>query len=477
LTRLAQRVFNEQDQLRFARVSGDYNLIHIDAIQARRIQAGAQVVDGIQLLLWALDALAKEMPELAPLCSMRVQFNKFVYLAEEAEVVLTRHSSSGAQLRISAHNLTRSKIVLSFGEAIDPGPQWSASAMEEVRVAREPLHPSLDEMAQISGRLPFLMPEAEAMDLFPAAARWIGTRAIAVLAASTQLVGMVCPGLHSIYNGLSLDRCIEVNLQDSLAFRVPKVDARFNTVEQEIAGGGWAGTASSFVRTPPVEQAAMSSLAGVVEATEFAGSVALVVGGSRGLGELTAKILAAGGARVIVTWQRGKEDAERVAREIREAGGRCDALAYDARKPAAEQLQPLEVASTHAYYFATPIIFRPQAEIFAASRLKEFLHIYVDGFWQLCSALRARHPSLSVFYPSSVAVSERPDGMTEYAMAKAAGEVLCAEMNVSLAPMHVIVNRLPRLATDQTASIVAVETASALETMLPLIREVQARRS
>jgi NAD(P)-dependent dehydrogenase (short-subunit alcohol dehydrogenase family) len=99
--------------------------------------------------------------------------------------------------------------------------------------------------------------------------------------------------------------------------------------------------------------------------------------------------------------------------------------------------------------------------------------IYVTGFWQLSQALRARQPALSVFYPSSVAVTERPQGMTEYSMAKAAGEVLCTEINVTLAPMHVTVKRLPRLPTDQTASITTAETALPLDTMLPIIREVQ----
>jgi hypothetical protein len=63
--------------------------------------------------------------------------------------------------------------------------------------------------------------------------------------------------------------------------------------------------------------------------------------------------------------------------------------------------------------------------------------------------------------------------MTEYAMAKSAGEALCADMNRALKPLHVTVTRLPRLPTDQTASITPVKTASSLETMLPVVREVQ----
>ena len=293
------------------------------------------------------------------------------------------------------------------------------------------------------------------------------------MAATTYLVGMVCPGLHSIYSELSVGTCRESTARNSLAFCVTETDERFRSVEQEIVGGGLKGTVKSFVRTPPVAQATMESLAGVVSPGEFAGSVALIVGGSRGLGELTAKLIARGGGRVIVTWNTGKADAERVAHEIRSAAGSCGTLAYDARKPALEQLALLEEAPTHAYYFATPAIFRPESEVLVKQRLSEFLDIYVDGFWQLSKALRTREPRVSLFYSSSVAVTERPRGMTEYTMAKAAGEVLCADMNESLAPAHVTVRRLPRLPTDQTVTVTALEAADPLATMLPIVREVQ----
>ena len=55
----------------------------------------------------------------------------------------------------------------------------------------------------------------------------------------------------------------------------------------------------------------------IVGPTEFAGSTALIVGGSRGLGALTAKILAAGGGKVIITYATGRADAEDLTEEIR----------------------------------------------------------------------------------------------------------------------------------------------------------------
>jgi len=471
--RLAQHSFSQADQMRFASVSGDRNPMHVDALQARRTQAGAPVVHGIHLLLWALDSLAASRPDLPPLRGIRALFNKFIYLNEPVEVVLSKQSSTGARLSIAVDGAPRSKVTLEFGDLGENLPAWAADPLEPTPLTEMPVDLTMDQIAGRSGNLAFQMSPQDARTMFPAASKWLGPRRIAALAASTYLVGMVCPGLHSIYSELSVVSCGESTPRDFLAFRVTETDPRFGSVEQEIAGGGIAGTVKGFIRTPPVQQATMKSLVGVVGPQEFAGSVALVVGGSRGLGELTAKLITTCGGRVLITWQTGKNDAERVAEEIRSAGGTCETLAYDARKPAGEQLASVLDAPTNAYYFATPVIYRPQAEIFVADRLQEFLAIYVDGFWKLTQALRARQVRLSMFYPSSVFVAERPQGMTEYAMAKAAGEVLCAYINESLDPLHVTVKRLPRLPTDQTASITAVETADPLETLLPIVCEVQ----
>ncbi len=473
--RLAQRAFSYADQMQFASVSGDRNPMHADALQARRTQAGAPVVHGINLLLWALDSLAA-IPDLPPLRSFAAQFYGFIYLDESATVELIQQTPSSARLNISVDNTPRAKVNIDFGVAVQEPPKWPATSLEPVPFLSAPTNMEFERAPSRAGRFSFAMTQEDAALLFPSATRWLGARRICALAASSYLVGMICPGLYSIYRELSIRTCAESDPQDSLAFRVTKTDARFRLVEQEISGGGLTGLVKSFSRTPPVRQAAMESLAGIVGPAEFAGSVALIVGGSRGLGELTAKLIASGGGRVFITWKAGKDDAEKVAEEIRLAGGACETLAYDSRLPAVGQLASLDEAPTHAYYFATPAIFRPPSAIYSAQRLQEFLDVYVEGFWKLSQVLGAMRPKLSLFYPSSVAVSERPRGMTEYTMAKAAGEVLCADMNAFLAPMRVIVRRLPRLPTDQTASNTVAESAVALETMLPIIREVQAWR-
>jgi hypothetical protein len=469
---LASRRFNRADQERFADLSGDHNPMHLDAVLARRTHAGAPVVHGVHLLLWALDAFAENHFGLRPLRSFRARFNKFVYVEDSANVVLAQRALESVRLNVCVGGAPMILIEVDFG---DPRGDANDSLTSDniIPLPATSLDFNFEQMSNRSGRFAFATPPGVMAAMFPAAAGWLGPRRVAALAASSSLVGMICPGLHSIFRGISMETCVETDAQDVIAFRVTETDPRFHLIRHEIAGGGLTGSLEAFARTPPVSQPTMQSLAGLVNPTEFRGAVALVVGGSRGLGELTSKLVATGGAHAIITYQIGRADAERVVREILEAGGTAEAIAYEARRTAEEQLAGLAKAPTHLYYFATPRISQRQSEVFVPARFDDFNAVYVHGFWQLAVALQARQPGLSIFYPSSTFVSERPRNMTEYAMAKSAGEALCADMNLSLSPLHVTVSRLPRLATDQTASITAVESASPAETLLPIVREVQ----
>lgn len=468
------KTFEMTDQKLFASVSGDRNPMHLDPVLARRTQAAAPVVHGIHLLLWSLDALALSRSDLPSVNNIRTQFSRFVYLGESVEALLTQSGPSAVRLAIYADGMPTSWAAVNFG---DVKPCLAAVASETSEWIPSPaaaLELDFAQMGGRSGRLAFATSPEAVAKMFPAAADWLGGRRIAALAACTNLVGMVCPGLHSIFGGLSVDLSAESDPQDVLGFRVISTDSRFRLVRQEIAGGGITGTLDSFARMPPTPQLRMEKVAARVDPSEFAGCVTLVVGGSRGLGELTAKLLAAGGASVIITYRTGEADAKRVALEIRKGGGVCAVVPFDACMPATAQLAHLPEAPTHAYYFATPMIARRKAEVFVLERFKEMLDVYVYGFWRLCTALRARRHDLSAFYPSSIFVEERPKEMAEYAMAKAAGEVLCSEITASMAPMHITVSRLPRLLTDQTAAIMGMQTVyDPLETLLPLVRQVQ----
>ncbi len=469
-TCLASRTFTEADQIRFAGVSGDRNPMHLDAVEARRTQAGVPVVHGIHLLLWALDVLVREEVTRLPMLRLRANFKRFVAVNEMVALVLAKRTQVSAQLDFVVAGLTVAQISVDFGSPVRTSETLCGDANPAPATPRDL---ALEQMEGLSGRISFASPPDAVAAIFPAASGWLGPRRVAALAASSLLVGMVCPGLHSIYGDLTVEACDEKDPEDRLGFRVVSTDARFRLVRLAIEGGGLVGSIKTAARMPPKRQASSSELTGTVEPSEFAGSTVLVVGGSRGLGEVTAKLLAAGGAQVVITYLVGRAEAEAVACDIRAAGGMCETLAYDAGRPAEAQLAGLGSAPTHAYYFATPTIFRAPSALFARARLDAFLEVYVDGFLRLAQALRARRNDVSLFYPSSVYVAERPRGMLEYAMAKAAGVTLCSEMNLAWAPLRVTVDRLPRLPTDQTASVMETVLPSPAACLLPVVREAQ----
>jgi hypothetical protein len=244
-------------------------------------------------------------------------------------------------------------------------------------------------------------------------------------------------------------------------------------VTQTVEGGGWSGTIESIARIPPVAQDSMGHLAGLVRRDEFLGTRALIIGGSRGLGELTAKLIAAGGGDVTITYAVGLNDALEVQRQIRECGGTCEIVQYDATLPASEQLAQCGQHFTSLYYFATTTIFLRKTKFYSREVFEKFYRVYVDGFHDACmSALQHSNMGISVFYPSSVAVAlaDRPSDLTEYAMAKSAGEILCADLERSNKQFRILVERLPRMLTDQTATVIPAKAIHSAEVMLPIVR-------
>jgi hypothetical protein len=404
-----------------------------------------------------------------PISRIQCKFAKLLYVEEKVELYLVSQNDAGCMLQARVGEEVVIIVVLTFG-SIQSAP---ATAVEEGDPVpdREPIAREFPDAVRLGGWFE-VMASPAIESRFPWASKAMGRIRMAGLAGMSRWVGMVNPGLHSIFTGLDL-HCVE-NARLSLRFRVAKADERYRHLQQEVHGCGFSGTVDSILRRPPVQQASMQQVKKVISAGEFSSLVALVVGVSRGLGEVTAKLIAAGGGNVMGTYAVGQAEAEQVASEIHGAGGSCDILPFRLVPSTNQALPKLPEGINCLFYFATPPVVARFSPEFDRALFDSYIDFYATGFARLCSVIASGSgPGVCAFYPSTVYVEDgRPANLTEYAMAKAAGEVLCSEMPRKLSRLTAIFHRLPRVLTDLSASAFVSDYGDPLDVMLPIVREV-----
>ena len=454
-----------EDQRAFADFSGDWNPMHMDPAAARRTQAGACAVHGVHATLWALDA---GLPYGAIAHRVRATFKRFVRLDAPVELVRSAGQTGSISLRCIQDETEVVILDVWLGEAL---PKVAGELDAIVDPPSVPSDREIEQMESLKGVLPVPRGAQEfATAQYPRLTGAIGANRVCAIAVLSALVGMHVPGLHSIFSALEFDLGDDAG---PMEYAVTRVDPRFRLVEAEVRGSGVLASVRAFVRMPPTAPPKAADLARRVPKGAFSDRRALVIGGSRGLGATTALLLAAGGASVTLTFRSGFSEAKGVVDDIKQAGfgGRAEACQYDSLESAREQLACVGTPPNYLYYFATGKIDAGLSLALDRKRLSSYLDVYVEGFSNVvdgCLSLAGRNP-LRCLYPSTVFIDSTPSGMAEYAMAKAAGEVMCAAMMRQRRNLSIDTPRLPRTLTDQTATVPPVPAADPVDVMLPIL--------
>jgi 3-oxoacyl-[acyl-carrier protein] reductase len=224
--------------------------------------------------------------------------------------------------------------------------------------------------------------------------------------------------------------------------------------------------------------------------------VVVVTGSSRGIGKAAARLFAAEGAKVAVTYRSNRTEAEAVVAAIGRAGGQAMALPLDLASVSSIQAASsaslarwgrIDVLVNNAVHWGARRPWEaPRFEALPAHEWQEILRVNVEGAYAAIQAvvpsMRARGWGRIVNVSSGVAVDGVP-GTGPYAAAKAALHGLTRTLAKELGPDGILVNvvmpgltlternaaELPAAAREQMEKASPIRRLLAPEEVVPLI--------
>lgn len=501
----------------FAALTGDRSSLHVDEAFARRAPFRRRVVHGMLPVLY----LSRCVPG-TPI-ALSARFLKPVFPGDTLDLACTAEEEAGEGAGVTegqAYTFTIARQA--SGETVTTGtvrvvaertppedstassttaaPSVVPEALEErvavfddltkgeiaafpVRVT--PAHRAALRDLLAQGIEPVPNEPAGPADALPAAT-WLHA------ACSSTYVGMCMPGRYATYTELTStwlppaedEPPEETRFSGRVAFLSASTRTAVAKFTMEGSDGTALGQGTVKVRVgePPRAMPSMPEVQTRGTDLGLQGRVVLVTGASRGIGETTAKLFAAHGARVVVNYYRGAIDAERVVGEITEAGGEALAIGADVTDVAevgrlveqAEQaFGPIAVLVNNAAgdYAATDFAHLTWAD------LQRDLDVILKGAFTCCQAVLPAMVQAGfgrIVNLSTVAVEVPPPGHASYVAAKSALLGLTRSLAVEYAGHGVTVNAvMPGMVeTDLTANVSSL-VRETLRREIPLRRHAE----
>lgn len=215
----------------------------------------------------------------------------------------------------------------------------------------------------------------------------------------STFVGMCIPGQGAIFLGFDISFNHELqwdynySFKGKVSFKSPTVLTLVESVSihenSETKDALASGKINVKMNPPRVNMPSIASLGEVDGNLQLKDKVVLITGASGGIGETTSKLFALYGARVGVNYLNSKEEAQRVADEIRGYGGQACILHADVRDRSSvkemvgelhERYGSIDILVNNAVRDAFPMAFRD----ISWDDLQEDLDVTLKGAFNCC---------------------------------------------------------------------------------------------
>lgn len=427
------KTFSLTDQEIFSYLSNDYNPIHLDIEYSKKTSYNKPVIYGILIVLKALENLT---------CSARTKFKyinvEFIKYINVDDVINIEYNDDLIIVYKNTNTIC-AKIVYSL---IDDESNLNLEDYNNnLNIPLNNAKPCEDYIYTLNINSEYLKTN------FKNIYKNFNLLQIYQIINLSTFVGMITPGLNSLFNSFEMN-WVENNYEDmyTLDFKLNYFDNTYKTCFYNFNGKNTSGSIQSIYRPETIKQIKLKDISIVND--QFKNEKVLVIGGSRGIGEVISKIFYVGGAEVMITYNNSHNEALSICEE---SDNNIKAIKYNVLHDFKEINELIDnIEFTKVFYMATPSM--KETEDFDIDNFDLYYNYYCKGFNLLLKNINKKSLDY-VFYPSSEYLNIE-NNFKEYTMAKKLGEDIIKSLIKNNKNIKFDCVRLPRLLTDLTNSII-----------------------
>jgi 3-oxoacyl-[acyl-carrier protein] reductase len=474
---------------KFSVMTGDRSALHVSEAFARRSAYRQPVVHGmLPVAFLSLVGGLRIDGQICRIGSINGQFAAPVYIGETLDLIVepAKHQDSASEIAFDYHiektiakeRVTEGRFTVLYENHRSPLPMQSSNEGSAAGLLVNPISArdlGLEEISKgKSDGFEFLITEESIRSFLAILAEGVQDKEIVseamlsggfhfpnllTVALFSTLVGMRLPGHSATF--LEFSAKFEEEIKSGKPYRlegqVAHISRSTNIIKTNISISqgddgqikvSAAGKVATLVNQPFRAMPTMKDLRASAVDMGLKDKVVLITGASRGIGETTAKLFALFGARVIVNYYRGKEDADRIVQEILDEGGAAIAVRADVTQ--FDQVQEM-VGKGIDRYGAIHILvnnavrsFRPVS--FADltwDEIQKDLDVIVKGAFHCCKAVAPfmlEQGGGKIINISSIAVDDPPPDQLKYVLSKSALVGLARSLSMEFSSRNIQVN-------------------------------------